>query len=70
MILFIPYGEDENKGTISERIKGMENILNIKLKLIFLGVGKKFPTFVSSELRLKYHNASRFSSCIFDIHKL
>ncbi len=58
MILFISDGEDDKSHTMSERIKKMNFVDNASIKLICIGVGKNFPTFLSMELRLKYHNNS------------
>jgi len=58
LVLFISDGEDDQSATILGRIKAMGNLVNVKVKLICVGVGTNFPTFVSMELRLKYHNGS------------
>lgn len=58
IILFISDGEDNDSSSMSARIKEMKMLENVQIKLLCIGVGKNFPTFLSMELRLKYHNDS------------
>ena len=53
-ILFISDGVDNNQNTIQQRVNDMSNIdSKLTIKLICLGVGSGFPTFISMDLRKK-----------------
>ena len=65
-IIFISDGEDNNKSTIEHRINTTLNIPSeLTINLICIGVGSGFPTFISMQLREKYHNGNPSIPAVF-----
>lgn len=58
-ILFISDGCDNNQNTIQERVNNLSALdPALSVNVICLGVGTGFPTFISMDLRKKFHNGS------------
>jgi hypothetical protein len=66
-VVFISDGEDNNQGTLEERmskLKGNSGSTK-RINFICIGVGSGFPTFISMRLREKYHNGDDTLPAIF-----
>jgi len=55
-ILFISDGQDNNLGTLEERLKHLKGNQGRTINFMCLGIQSQFPTFLSMYLRELYHN--------------
>lgn len=69
-VVFISDGQDDNSGTLNERLKALTVHAGKKINFISVGVGSGFPTFVAMSLREIYHNGEPSLPPVFLINNV